>query len=452
MTRFGWAMALLLPAACLGQVQLTQNGAPVGFTLKFSTIPANQSESSNLVIANVGNANVTIVTLALSAALGGFSATGNLTGNLGEVLKPGQSDTFAISFVPTAPGNYLGTLTIETQTGSSVTSTTVSLMATAGAPVTPPLRVTMSSTDFGRVALGQSSKQTVTVINSGGAAAVVSPITVSGAGYSLPPRFPGALTVAAGSSATFQVAFTPQLPHQLNGTLKAGTQSFALTGSGYLVYPTPSILLSAPVLQSRQSPSVSVQLSSPAPVDEAFQLKMSFTPSVADGTGDSAIQFLTGNPTNAAVTVAQGETASSTLSFQTGTTAGTITFTLTPPVGAPITQSFAIAPAIIGIDTATAVAESTQIILSITGFDNTHAGSKLQCTFYDGKGNPIAPGAITADATSAFAQYFAENGPAGGAFALRVAYPVTGDVTQVASVSFQITNPAGATTAQTLQF
>lgn len=451
MTRFGLAL-LLLPAVCLAQVQLTQNGAPVGFTLQFSPIPANQSESSNLVITNVGTANVEIVTLALSAAEGGFSATGSLTGNLGEILKPGQSDTFAISFVPTAPGNYTGTLTIETQTGAAAAYTTVSLTATAGDPVAPPLSVNLTSSDFGKVALGQSSSQTVTLVNSSGAPMTVSPIAVSGAGYSLPSGFPGKLTVAAGGTAPFQVIFAPQQPHELNGTLTVGTQTFALTGSGYLVYPTPSILVGSSVLQSRQSPSVSVQLSSPAPLDETFQVQLAFTPSAANATGDAAIQFMSGNPVNASVTIPKGKSASTPLAFQTGTTAGTIAFTLTPPTGAPVTQSFPIPPEIVGIDTATAVAESTQIVLSVTGFDNTHAASTLQCTFYDSKGDAIAPGAITADATSAFAQYFAANGTAGGAFGLRVAYPVTGDVTRVASVTFSITNPAGATTAQTLQF
>src|SRR5579863_1252404 len=424
MPRFGWAL-LLLPAACVAQVQLTQNGAPVGFTLKFATIPSNQSDSSDLTITNVGTANVEIVTLALSAAEGGFSATGSLAGNLGETLKPGQSDSFAISFVPTSPGNYAGTLMIETQVGAAAaTYTTVSLLATAGAPVAPPLSVHIASTDFGKVAMGQSSSQTVTLTNSSGAAIVVSPITIAGAGYSLlPAGFPGTMTVAAGNSATFQVVFTPGLPHELNGTLTVGTQTFPLTGSGYLVYPTPSLQLSSPALQSRQSPSVSIQLSAPAPLDETFQLQMSFTPSAANASGDSAIQFMSGNPMNAALTVAQGQTASEALTFQTGTTAGTILFTLTPPAGAPVTQSFPIDAEIVGIDAATVVAESTQIILSVTGFDNTRAASQLQCTFYDAKGKAIAPGAITADTTGAFAQYFAANGTAGGAFGLRIAYP-----------------------------
>ena len=453
MTRFGWAL-LLLPAACLAQVQLTQNGAPVGFTLKFATIPANQSESSDLIVTNVGTANVEIVTMALSAAAGGFSATGSLTGNLGETLKPGQSDSFAINFVPTAPGNYAGTLMIETQTGAAAAYTTVSLLATAGAPVAPPLNVTIPSTDFGRVALGQSSSQTITMVNSSAAAIAVSPITVSDAtDYSL--QFAGSpppLNVPAGGSAAFKVVFTPRQAHALPATLTVGTYTFPLTGSGYLAYPTPSLQLSSPSLQSRQSPGVSVQLSAPAPLDETFQLQMSFTPSAANASGDSAIQFLSGNPLNAAVTIPRGQSASETLTFQTGTTAGTILFTLTPPAGAPVTQSFTIAPELAGIDAATAVAESTQIVLSVTGFDNTHAASQLQCTFYNASGKPIPPGVITAGTTSAFAQYFAANGEAGGAFGLRIAYPVTGDVTQVAGVTFTITNPAGTTTAQTLMF
>ena len=451
MTRFGLAL-LLLPAACLAQVQLTQNGAPVGFTLQFSPIPANQSESSNLVITNVGTDSVKIVTWSPSAAKGGFNFTGNLMVDLPETLKPGQSDTFAIGFVPTAPGTYPGTLMIETQVGGATSYLTLSLTATAVAPVTPPLSVNLSSADFGKVALGQSSSQTVTLVNSSGAAMTVIPIVISGAGYSLPSGFPGKLTVAAGGTAPFQVIFAPQQPHELNGTLTVGTQTFALTGSGYLVYPTPSILVGSSVLQSRQSPSVSVQLSSPAPLDETFQVQLAFTPSAANATGDLAIQFMSGNPESASVSIPKGQSASATLAFQTGTTAGTIAFTLTPPAGAPVTQSFPVAPEIVGIDSATAVAESTQIILSVTGFDNTRAASQLQCTFYDAKGNAIAPGAITADTTSAFAKYFAGNGAAGGAFALRVEYPVSGDVTQVASVTFSITNPAGATATQMLTF
>jgi hypothetical protein len=132
----------------------------------------------------------------------------------------------------------------------------------------------------------------------------------------------------------------------------------------------------------------------------------------------------------------------SACTFQTGTTAGVIAFTLT--IGSTtVTTSTTIPAAPIALDLATAVPSTDRIIVSLTGFDNTHAASQLTFTFYDTAGKAIAPGLIQSDVSGPFANYYNQHPEVGGVFYLQAEFPVTGDITQVASVDVQIANPVG---------
>ena len=135
------------------------------------------------------------------------------------------------------------------------------------------------------------------------------------------------------------------------------------------------------------------------------------------------------------------------MAFQTGTTAGTITFTLTLENNAPQQTSLTIPPSPIILDTATAVALLGSINVAFSGFDNTYSASQLVFTFYDLKGNALPQGAIDVNAGVAFQQYFSAT-QAGGMFALLAQFPVSGNTTEIGSVTAQITNSIGTTTAQ----
>src|SRR5205807_6439476 len=104
--------------------------------------------------------------------------------------------------------------------------------------------------------------------------------------------------------------------------------------------------------------------------------------------------------------------------FQTGTTAGTITFMLAPSgfqfEGDP-TTTLTVSPSAIGIDSASATRRANDLDVEVIGYDNTYTAGAMSFTFYDTSGNTVKPGPIQADFTSAFKLYFATQS-AGSAF------------------------------------
>jgi hypothetical protein len=160
--------------------------------------------------------------------------------------------------------------------------------------------------------------------------------------------------------------------------------------------------------------------------------------------GQVAFQIGAGQNTPQFVIDSCGGTAQS-LDFQTGSTAGTITFTVT--LGTDSTQaSFAIAPASVWIDTILLTTGPGAITLDVTGFDNTRSASQVTFTFLDSGGRVVGGGPVSADVSSDFEQYF-QNPSLGGVFKLMAAFPVTGDTSQVNSVEVGFTNAAGTSAA-----
>jgi hypothetical protein len=183
---------------------------------------------------------------------------------------------------------------------------------------------------------------------------------------------------------------------------------------------------------------------------------MTFTPSVANVSDDPAVVFTATNGRQLQIDVANGATAGkysgqTALTFQTGTTAGTLTFTLTFPNKAPYSQSFTITPAQVQVSSISAVRQDPNLIITMTGYDNTYTLGKLGFLFYDAGGKPMTSQPLSVDAASAFKQLFFTNNQAGGAFSLKASFPVTGKVTDVGSVAFTLMNSAG-TTSQTPAF
>ncbi len=141
----------------------------------------------------------------------------------------------------------------------------------------------------------------------------------------------------------------------------------------------------------------------------------------------------------------------SAITFQTGTTAGTITFTLSFPNTAPYSQSYSISPAQVQIASATAVRQSPNLVVTVNGFDNTYSTGQMSFIFYDTSGKILTPGGISVDSRPNFHQYFFTSNQAGGAFAMQASFPATGDVTQIGSVAVTMNNSAGQT-SKTLTF
>src|SRR5439155_22226676 len=133
-----------------------------------------------------------------------------------------------------------------------------------------------------------------------------------------------------------------------------------LTGLGFdPPLPAASIAFASWIASSAQQNTISIPLAADSEVSGTGTVTMEFRSSVTGVADDAAIQFLSGPKRAATVTIAPGDTAAkfgtqSSIAFQTGTTAGTITFSL--KLGNSTRQTtLTIAPVPVNIDTAHAV-------------------------------------------------------------------------------------------------
>jgi hypothetical protein len=202
---------------------------------------------------------------------------------------------------------------------------------------------------------------------------------------------------------------------------------------------------------SQQQLNVTVQTNAPSPVAALGTLTMQFTSSVANVTDDAAVVFLATNGRRLNISLAAGAqmatyNSQSGISFQTGTTAGTITFSVAFPATTTYTQSFTVPSTIPQIASAQATRESPNLVVTLNGYDNTYSAGQLSFTFYDTSGKVIGS-PISYSAESSFRQLFFTNNTDGGLFSLQATFPVTGDVTKVGSVTATLASSAGQTTS-----
>lgn len=287
-------------------------------------------------------------------------------------------------------------------------------------------------------------------------AVAVSPLSVSGPGFALSGAPAGPTSIAPGTNITFTLTFAAAASGSYTGSLSIGTRQFALQGQTVISpFPALSFVLSPQPLTSQRQATLTIQLASPSAFAGTGTLTMTFVPSVNGVTNDTAVAFLATNGRQLNVDLAVGaQTATykgqSAIAFQTGTTAGTLTFKLDLVNTPSYSQDVTISPATIHLTSATAVRQNPNLVVTVNGYDNTYSAGQLSFTFYDLSGKLISP--VTVNAATSFQQYFSTNNQAGGAFALQASFPVQGDVTQVGSVAIGLTNSQGQTnTTQTFQ-
>jgi hypothetical protein len=111
------------------------------------------------------------------------------------------------------------------------------VIALSGAGVQPQISVVPGSISFGNVGVGVTSTQTVTINNAGTASLSVTQSMLSGNGMTLSGlTFP--MTVAAGKSATFTIAFAPAAAGSIAGSITLVSNApnspltVALSGTG----------------------------------------------------------------------------------------------------------------------------------------------------------------------------------------------------------------------------
>ena len=278
-------------------------------------------------------------------------------------------------------------------------------------------------------------------------------IAVPASDFALNGAAPGGLALPAGQSADFYVQFTPTATGARSGSLVIGHGAYALTGTGVEPpLPNPVLSIDLPHALSAQQGAVTVSLDAASKTSGSGTLTLDFRPGPGL-TDDALIAFVSGGRT-ATFTVSPGDTqgyfgAQLTALFQTGTTAGTLLFTVQLG-GVTAQQTITILPATVGITAVGGVRSAAGTQVQITGFDNMRTAGPLTFTFFDAAGNTVAPGAVRTDATAIFTSYFLNSG-LGGVFLLTAVFPVTGNPAQIAAFQVQIPNSVGsAQTARTV--
>jgi hypothetical protein len=451
-------------------VSVTNGGASTqlryGDTIAFGQVAIDSHQTLTIDVKNVSSGPLALPTPQLISPV--FSQPPFSLGSLSDLpatLQPGADASFTISFAPTQ-AVLITSSTLELGTrqyplsgigipGAGLQSLLVSYTLPSGVHYNVS---TASPIDFGSVIAGSSEKFTFTVLNpqTNFDALVVPGAAISGSSYSL-ANVPFPETLKPGEQASFNVIFSPPQSGTATATLTIGSLQYALTGKATGQMLNPVFQFTPATLASQQQAQLSIQFPDAPQASSIGVLSMSFQSAVTGITDDPAILFVATGGRNMSATITAGSAnatfnGQNSLTFQTGTTAGTLTFTLSFANGDSYKKSVDIPPSTTQLASATATRQAPYLTVDLTAFDNTYSAGKLLFNFYDTNGNGIAPGGITLDESQDFHQYFFGSNAAGGAFALQAKFPVTGDLTTVGSVDVTIQNAQGQSKTRHLAF
>jgi hypothetical protein len=455
------ALVLLAPLTASAQLALFSfNGTtetPVGPTYNFGSVATGSTGTARFRAHNTGNSPITISTITVSGF--GFSIAA-VNGTLPYPVAPGNFLEFTVQLMTTVPATYNANLQINT---ISQINLSVILLASA---VTPPQLAAVSGCtvsngafDFGSVQVGALHLCNFSLFNPTGASMLISNISLTGGFQFQQPGPATPLMLPANQGTMFTVEITPACgTASFSGSLIVNSQVFPLTGGAITPpLPKPAITFDSASFSSGEQHTVALNLPSAPPCAAAGNLNLAFKSTVTGVSGDSSIVFLQGSSPSLPFTVAANSTAvliagQPTAMFQTGTTAGMITFTVTgTPLAADPTTSITIPPAVISIDLSTASNQRAgELDLEVAGFDNTYSAGAMSFTFFSTTGAQIgAP--VTADFSSAFETYFSTQ-LAGSSFLMRVSFPIQGNQALVGTVQATLKNAAGDAPTGTLTF
>ncbi|HEX5229164.1 MAG TPA: choice-of-anchor D domain-containing protein [Bryobacteraceae bacterium] len=415
------------------------------------TVAPGDKVTARFHLRNTGHAAVVLQKPAFSGAAFAIQSAPAFPYTLSPYAGPSSEPEIDVAFHPATVGHYTATLAISD----------LSIDLQGVAAVTADLTVANGSTplasgtsiNFGPVDVGSSAKQTLVLSNSIGASILVSNVSVTGTAFSMVPGLILPIQINPSQKVSFQVAFAPQAGIPYKGTLAVDGRTFPLTGTGLAAaLPTASLVFGPGTVASGQTNNISIPLAEASQTAGNGTLALSFQPGVAGATqaNDPAIQFFPAPAYRETITIDKGAATAlidgqASMQFQTGTTAGTITFTLTIEDHPPQQTTLTIPPAPVMLDDVTAVRLPGEIDVAVQGFDNTYSASGLQFTFFDLKNNALPGGIVSTDASSEFRPYFSTT-QYGGMFRLLLKFPVSGDTAEIGSVSLGITNSVGTTT------
>ena len=207
-------------------------------SIDLGNVQLGSSQTQSTTLTNSGGMSVTISQAVVTGA--GFSASGL---SLPLTLAAGQSKSLSVTVAPQSARSANGNVAVASDASNPTLNVPLS-----GTGVTPgSLTANPLSLGFAGVQVGNSQTLSETLTNSGGSSVTITQATVTGTGFSL-SRLSLPLTLAAGESATFSMAFTPQTGGPTNGSISIAsnasnsTLTVPLSGTGV----TPGSLTTSP--------------------------------------------------------------------------------------------------------------------------------------------------------------------------------------------------------------
>jgi len=196
-------------------------------SLVFPEVPVGQSSTENITLTNSGAGSVAINPATISGA--GFSVSGL---SAPATLAPGKAILVAVKFAPTAPGAISGTISIGNNTGNAPVAISLS-----GVGLQAFVSASASNVSFGKVVVGNTNSQPITLRNSGNATLTFSQLAASGTGVNL-TGLSTSTTIAPNSSVTFNAVFAPSSTSAVSGSITLVTNGvpsplvIGVTGTG----------------------------------------------------------------------------------------------------------------------------------------------------------------------------------------------------------------------------
>lgn len=425
---------------------------PVGQTFDIGSVPAGELREARFRVRNSGTLAIPIERMRMTGS--GFSLDGHPT--LPHIVAPGGNMDFRVRFRPEGFGSYSGSLRINEISVAFFGSSprTISLSVEENGSVRP-----VSSAEpvlFGQVQQGASTTRRFQIDNPAFEAIALENLAVVGGSFSIETPLTLPMQVEPGGSVSFVVRYAPPRPGIHQATLWMNDREFWLEGVGlFPAFPPIEVRLDSETASSAEQHTIGVRLTEPAPADGDGEILIEFAPAVAGMPDDPAIGFLDTGARTVAFSVAEGEqdalfNGAGTTVLQTGTTAGTIHFTVV--VGSRVARaSLILTPSVVAVDSFEWKQNPGGIVLEVAGYDNTRSASEVSFTFFDRGGAALTTEPIRADVAPAFAEYFSQTA-LGGIFSLTATFPITGDFNLVGAAEVVFLNNAGPSSVHRVSF
>jgi len=316
-------------------------------SINFGAVSLGGSQTQSATVTNSGGSNITISQATVSGT--GFQLSGP---SLPLTLNPGQSSSVVVTFSPQSIGAQAGILSLTTSVSTTISQARlrhakfnhgsfasapnvaasndiVSISLSGSGTAAGQLSITPATLTFTNVEAGTNQSQSVTLTNSGGSSVSVSQALITGSGFSL-SGISLPLSLPAGQSTTFKVAFDPRAAGRVSGSIAitsdASNSTLNLPLSGSVL--APGALSANPTSVGFGSMQIGSSQQLSATLTNTGETSVTITQASISGTGLSL------NSPSLPMTLAAGQSANFKVVFQprsTGKATGSLTITSNAP-------------------------------------------------------------------------------------------------------------------------